>query len=204
MVEAGTHNLADIIIVDGGSTDGSLDLAMLGQRHVRTLLTKTGPGKPGGQLRCGYSYALKEGYAGIITIDGNNKMTLRRSAIHRRNCCAWTDFVQASRFVSGGIAENTPLSRWIAIRLIHAPLCSLASGKWWTDSTQGYRGYSRRMLLDPRVQPFRDVFNTYELLAYFTSAPARLHVQRTAHCRAPLSLRGETPTKIATFAEIGD
>ena len=40
------------------------------------------------------------------------------------------------------MAENTPLSRWIAIRLIHAPLCSLASGKWWTDSTQRFRGYS--------------------------------------------------------------
>ena len=60
-------------------------------------------------------------------------------------------FVQASRFLAGGVAENTPKSRDLAIRFIHAPMLSLASGFHWTDTTQGFRAYSRAMLLDPRA-----------------------------------------------------
>ena len=77
-------------------------------------------------------------------------------------------YVQASRFLPGGHAENTPLSRWLAIRLIHAPALSLGAGVWLTDTTQGYRAYSSAYLLDPRTQPFRGVFQRYELLAYLT------------------------------------
>src|SRR4051812_22274084 len=54
-------DLADILVVDGGSTDGSLDPGLLQSRHVRALLVKTGPGRLGGQLRCAYAYALGEG-----------------------------------------------------------------------------------------------------------------------------------------------
>ena len=199
MNEERTAALADIIIVDGGSTDGSLDPAMLRRHHVRTLITKTGPGKLSAQLRCGYAYSLQEGYSGIVTIDGNNKDDPAPIASFIESLRAGTDFVQASRFVPGGVAENTPLSRWVAIRLLHAPICSLASGKWWTDTTQGFRGYSRRLLLDPRVQPFRDVFETYELLAYFSVRAPRLGFKCL---ELPTSRRyppGEVPTKISAL-----
>src|SRR5258706_10044570 len=63
----------DVIIVDGGSTDGSLDSATLAGMGLRGLLTKIGPGGLGAQLRCGYAFALDEGYEGIVTIDGNDK-----------------------------------------------------------------------------------------------------------------------------------
>ncbi len=53
------------------------------------------------------------------------------------------DFVQASRFVPGGAGENTSQSRDFAIRFIHAPMLSLFSGFRWTDTTQGFRAYSR-------------------------------------------------------------
>src|SRR5262245_47205992 len=66
-------SLADIIICDGGSTDGSTDPKFLASQRVRTLLVKTGPGKLSAQLRMGYAYALKQGYEGIITVDGNHK-----------------------------------------------------------------------------------------------------------------------------------
>lgn len=66
------------------------------------------------------------------------------------------------------MAVNTPKSRDFAIRYIHAPCLSIASGFKWTDTTQGFRAYSRRMLLDPKIAPFRDIFMTYELLAYLS------------------------------------
>jgi glycosyltransferase involved in cell wall biosynthesis len=160
------HLEADIIIIDGGSNDGSLDLALLNEFNVSGLLTKTGLGKLGGQLRCAYSFALDKGYDGIITIDGNNKdkpEPIKEFISALKN---GYDFVQASRFVKGGIGINTPISRWLAIKLIHAPILSFFSGFTWTDTTQGFRGYSRRLLLDEKISLFRDVFQEYELLAY--------------------------------------
>ena len=66
-------SIADIIIVDGGSTDGSLELDSLQQVGVRGLVVKKGPGKLSTQLRCAYAFALDQGYQGIVTIDGNDK-----------------------------------------------------------------------------------------------------------------------------------
>ena len=60
------------------------------------------------------------------------------------------------------------------IRWLHAPLLSLASGFHWTDTTQGFRAYSRRMLEDPRVAPFREIFQKYELLAYLSYRAPKL------------------------------
>jgi glycosyltransferase involved in cell wall biosynthesis len=190
--------IADIIIVDGGSKDGSLEPSALQALGVRGLLLKTGPGKLSAQLRCAYAFALDEGYDGVVTIDGNDKddpEAIGRFIAALEN---GIDFVQASRFVRGGKAENTPLSRDLAIRLIHAPLLSLASGFKWTDTTQGFRAYSRKLLLDPRLSIFRDVFATYELLAYLSyRAPLLGHrcVELPTERRYP---KGEVPTKISS------
>ena len=46
---------ADIIICDGGSTDGSTDEANLRKWQVNTLLVKKSAGKQGAQLRMGRS-----------------------------------------------------------------------------------------------------------------------------------------------------
>ncbi len=172
-----THRIADvadIIIVDGGSTDGSLALEALRQHGVRGLLVKTGPGKLSAQLRCAYAFALEQGYQGIVTIDGNNKDDPEAIPRFIAALEQGFDFVQASRFLPGGRGINTPLLRHLAVRYIHAPLLSLASGFKWTDTTQGFRAYSRRLLLDERLAPFRDVFNTYELLAYISYRAPRL------------------------------
>jgi dolichol-phosphate mannosyltransferase len=67
-------NLAvDVIVCDGGSTDGSNDAALLSRHGVRTLLNKTGPGKLSAQLRVLFAYAVEQGYAGMVMIDGNGK-----------------------------------------------------------------------------------------------------------------------------------
>ena len=82
------------------------------------------------------------------------------------------------------------------IRFIHAPALSFSSGFSWTDTTQGFRAYSRRILLDQRVVPFRDVFISYELLAYLSYRIPKLGYV----CRELPTTRqypaGEVPTKI--------
>lgn len=191
-------SIADIIIVDGGTTDGSLELDELKQKGVRGLVVKKDSGKLSAQLRCAYAFALDQGYDGIVTIDGNDKddpEAIPRFVVALEN---GVDFVQASRFLPGGVAVNTPKSRDYAIRYIHAPCLSAASGFKWTDTTQGFRAYSRRMLLDPKIAPFRDAFSSYELLAYLSyRAPALgyLCIELPTGRRYP---DGEVPTKISS------
>jgi dolichol-phosphate mannosyltransferase len=197
MAALGIERDADIIIVDGGSTDGALETSRLKSLGVRGLLVKTGPGRLSAQLRCAYAFALKLGYHGIITIDGNNKDDPGAVASFIRALEQGVDFVQGSRFLPGGIAENTPRSRDLAIRLIHAPLLRLSSGFPWTDTTQGFRAYSARLLLDPRIAPFRDIFMAYELLAYLSYKAPRLGyscIELPTTRRYPT---GEVPTKIS-------
>ena len=164
----------DVIIADGGSTDGSLDRAILEETGVRALMTKRGAGKVGAQLRIAYAWALDQGYEAVITMDGNGKdgadgIDRFVDALDRGY-----DYVQGSRYVRGGKAINTPLDRKIGGRLIHAPVLSLAGRRWLTDTTNGFRGYSRRYLLDPRVAPFRDVFDRYQLLFYLSIRAGQL------------------------------
>lgn len=158
----------DVIIADGGSYDGSLEPAFLREHGVTALLTKKGPGKLSAQLRIAYSWCIGQGYDGIVTIDGNGKDGVHAVTDMVRRLDEGYDYVQGSRYLPGGRAENTPLQRTLANRLIHAPLLSMSGRHWFTDTTNGFRAYSARYLLDPRVQPFRDVFSEYELLFYLT------------------------------------
>lgn len=188
----------DLIIADGGSTDGSLDEATLRARGVRALLTKTGPGRLSAQMRMAIDYALAQGYAGVVTIDGNDKDDPGAAPRFAELLREGFDHVQGSRFIPGGRHANTPLSRLLAVRLLHAPLISLAAGFRYTDTTNGFRGYSRRLLEDPRVQPLRAVFERYELHYYLAIRAARLGLRciETPVARA-YPATGKTPTKIS-------
>ncbi len=188
----------DVIIADGGSTDGSLDLDFLRNVHVRTLLTKEDTGKLSTQMRMAFAYALIEGYEGIITIDGNNKDDPSAIPTFVEALGEGYDHLQGSRFVPGGKAVNTPWARYWAVRLIHAPLISLASGFRYTDTTNGFRGYSRRLLVDSRVAPFREVFSGYELHYYLAIRSVHLGYKvRELPVTRCYPHKGPTPTKIS-------
>ena len=196
-VRAGLPEVVDIAICDGGSTDGSTEEDCLRAAGVRALLVKTGPGKQGAQLRTGIWWALEEGYEGILTIDGNNKDSIENVPRLIKKLEEGYDFVQGSRFVKGGLAVNTPTVRHLAVRAIHAPVTSLAAKQKFTDTTNNFRGYSRKYLTHPQVQPLRDVFSGYELLAYLSTRATRLGLRA---CEVPVARvypKGEkTPTKI--------
>ena len=188
---------ADVIIADGGSTDGSVAREKLAPRSIRSLLVKTGPGRLGAQMRMAFRYALGEGYEGVITMDGNNKDD--PSAIPSFIEALEDGFghLQGSRFIEGGEAVRTPLMRLLAIRLVHAPLISLSARFRYTDTTNGFRGCSSKLLADPQVAVFRDVFSGYELHYYLAIRAARLgyRVKEIPVTRA-YPEKGPTPTKI--------
>jgi glycosyltransferase involved in cell wall biosynthesis len=187
----------DVVIADGGSTDGSTDLGRLRELGVRALLVKRDTGKLSAQLRMGFAFALADGYDGVITVDGNGKDDVAAVPRFVTALDEGADFVQGSRYVPGGRAINTPRERHLAIKLLHAPVTSLAARRRYTDTTNGFRGHSRALLTDPRVAPMRDVFDTYELLAYLPIRAARLGYTCT---EVPVTraypTAGDIPTKI--------
>jgi dolichol-phosphate mannosyltransferase len=199
MQTAGVADLADILIVDGGSSDGSMVPEKLRTLGIRALLIKLGPGRQGAQSRIGWSYALRQGYEGVITVDGNGKDGIEAIPRFCAELDAGFDFVQGSRYIAGGAAVRTPLSRAMAIKLLHAPAIRFASGFRYTDTTNAFRAHSRRLLLDPRVQPFRDIFSNYELLAYMSVRAAQLGFRiREIPVRREYP-GGKVPTKISHF-----
>ncbi len=167
-------DVVDIVIADGGSTDGALDPAFLADQGVRALLVKRDAGRLGAQLRMAFGWALEEGYQGVVTVDGNGKDGVDAVPLLVESLERGVDFVQGSRFVPGGHHEHTPTSRLLAIRLVHAPVSSMLARHWYTDTTNGFRGHSRRLLVDPRMAIFREVFDRYELLVYLSVRAPRL------------------------------
>jgi dolichol-phosphate mannosyltransferase len=164
----------DLIVADGGSTDGSTQLASLALVGATALLTNEGRKGLGAQMRMAFDYAIAEGYSGVIAVDGNGKDDT--SAVPRfvEALKGGADHVQGSRFVPGGRAINTPLLRLLALRILHAPAIRLASGFPYTDTTNGFRAYSRMFLTDSRLQVFRDCFLGYELHYYLAIRAAKL------------------------------
>ncbi|NQX94871.1 MAG: glycosyltransferase family 2 protein, partial [Erythrobacter sp.] len=191
----------DVIVADGGSTDGSLNAEFVREAGVRCVLTKTGPGKLSAQLRMAYAWVVRQGYEGVVTIDGNGKDGVEAVAEMVAKLEDGYDYVQGSRYLPGGEAENTPLERTIANRLIHAPLLSVAGRHLFLDTTNGFRAYSTAYLIHPEVQPFREEFQVYNLLFYLTVRAGQLGL-KVGHCpvvrRYPES--GKVPTKIGGLA----
>ena len=129
----------DIVICDGGSTDGSLEDERLKKMQVNTLLVKKDEGKQGAQLRMGISWALQRGYQGVLTIDGNYKDSIEDVPRFIEKLKEGYDFVQGSRFIRGGHAIRTPLIRHLSVRLLHAPVISLTAKHFFTDTTNNVR-----------------------------------------------------------------
>lgn len=192
-------DLIDIVIADGGSTDGSLEPSYLKKQNVRALLTKKGPGKLSAQMRMVFAWALNEGYEGVVVIDGNDKDDVSAIPNFIKLLNEGYDHIQGSRFIKGGKAINTPKERLVAVKLIHAPIISIASRRRHTDTTNGFRAYSSRLLSDKNLNIFRDIFSTYELhyyLAIEASKNKKFKCTETPVTRK-YPKNGKTPTKIS-------
>lgn len=203
MQEINMASIADVIIVDGGSNDGSIEEIMTRYEWLNAVLQKNDEGKLSSQLLIGYHFAKIRNYKGVITIDGNNKDNPCEIPTMIAKLEQGYDFVQSSRFMSGGKHVNTPISRLIAIRLIHAPLLSMSSSFKWTDTTQGFRAYSLKLINNEKLNIFRACFKEYELLAYITHRAPSLGLR----CieipgERVYPKKGKTPTKIVGFGAL--
>lgn len=188
----------DIIIADGGSTDGSTDHKKLKACNVNTLLVKTDSGKLGSQMRMAFAWALERGYKGVVVIDGNGKDGIEAIPEFIKALKDGYDNVQGSRFIPGGHHENTPKSRLLGLKILHAPLISFASGFKYTDTTNGFRAYSAELLQSEKLQIFRDIFTGYELHYYLAVEAGKQHFKiKEIPVSRVYPKTGKTPTKIS-------
>jgi len=186
----------DILIGDGGSRDSTGDPAVLKNFAVRALLVKTSPGRQSAQLRMLLDYAVDQGYEGFVLIDGNNKDGVEAIPQFFQAMDEGFDYIQGSRFAKGGEEVNTPWDRKLAASLLHVPLISLAAGFRYTDTTNGFRSLTRRVVLDSRMQLFREVFQSYEMHSYMAVRIPRLGFRVKELPVTRVYPRGSTPTKI--------
>jgi len=187
----------DVIISDGGSSDGSTDTKALQALNVNTLLVKKEAGKLGSQMRIAFSWALNKGYKGIVVIDGNNKDSVENINDFVNKLEQGYDHIQGSRFIPGGKAINTPSSRLLGLKLLHVPMMRMASGFKYTDTTNGFRAYSKKLLLDDNMAVFRNVFTSYEFHYYLAIEAAK---QGFKCIEIPVTRtypKGKVPTKIS-------
>lgn len=191
--------IIDIIVADGGSTDGSVDDEFLRKNEITALLTISSRSGLSSQMRMAFAWAMNKDYKGVVVIDGNGKDEVNAIPNFIELLNQGFDHIQGSRFIPGGKAINTPLSRLAALKLIHSPLISIASKTHQTDTTNGFRGYSRKLLLDPQVNIFRNVFVSYELHYHLAIEAGRSSSFTTIE--TPVIRRypkiGKTPTKIS-------
>lgn len=194
--------LVDIVVVDGGSTDGSVEPVFLKKVGVAKRIDS--PLGQSIQYQNGFAWALKRGYRGIITIDGNNKDDVSAIPEFIQALEAGYDYIQASRFIKGGKHKNTPKTRVFFNRFIISPILSLAAGKWYTDTPNAFRAYSRKYLLHPQVKPFRKIFKRYELLFYLVTRANRLGLKTKEIPITRVYPETEVPTKILGIKKITD
>lgn len=164
----------DVLLVDGGSTDDSINVSFFLKHKIHTLIEIKDSKGLSEQLRAAFRWASENNYDKVITIDSNGKDDPAYVFKILEKLNQGFEFVQASRYMVGGKGVNTPLLRHFAIKYIHVPLLRVASGFAWTDTTQGYRGYSSRIFQDQKVGIFRDIFQSYELLFYLSYRLPRL------------------------------
>jgi glycosyltransferase involved in cell wall biosynthesis len=183
----------DTVLVDDGSTDGSTASEALVGWGMRAVLRFPSNRGLSCAIRAGLTWALaQDAYRGVILMNGNNKDDPEALPAFVELLKDGVDYVQGSRFLPGGAGIHTPAFRHWSIRLVHAPLFSLAAGKWMTDTTNGYRAFSRNFLMDPRVRFDREEFRHYEVEQYLAWRAIRLGFRC---CEIPVIRRYPAPGK---------
>ena len=161
-----------ILIVDDGSTDGSQDLARSKGAKVIELGKTIGVGAA---LRAGYRYAVDRGFDVAVVMAGNNKdfpeeIPLLLDPIAGDEA----DLVQGSRWATDSSDfGDMPAYRRLATRL-HPMLFNLISDAHLSDTTNGFRAVTTRLLADPDLKLDQAWLDEYELEVYLLYKAAKL------------------------------
>jgi dolichol-phosphate mannosyltransferase len=160
----------EVLVVDDGSADRSPQVAR--ERGATVLLMGRTVGV-GAALRAGFMWARDRGFDVIVVCAGNNKDFPEEIPRLLDPIVNGADFVQGSRFAKGGRSGGMPVYRQFATRL-HPVLFSIASGKWVSESTNGFRAFRATLLDDTRIHLDQSWLDEYELEPYLYWKAIRL------------------------------
>jgi dolichol-phosphate mannosyltransferase len=194
----GAERLYDVLIVDDGTTDGSLDAVEARGFHVVRNGRNLGLGA---SIKKAFRYALKNDYQILVIMAGNgkddpNEIDRLVEPITKGDF----DFVQGSRFLKGGAYGNMPLIRLLATKIVHPTIFSVLSRHRVTESTNGFRAFKTSILCDKRINWEQDWLDQYELEQYLHFKVVRLGYKRTEVAVSKIyPTKGPGYTKVKAF-----
>lgn len=162
----------DVLVMDDGSTDGSMEALRGTRAHILSNATNEGIGSA---MKKALIHAREKGYDVIVIMAGNNKDDPTQiPRLVQPIIEGGYDFVQGSRYLKGGDFGNMPLYRRIATQFVHPILFSIIARKRVTDSTNGFRAFRLKLLDDPRINIHQQWLDKYELEPYLFFKAIRL------------------------------
>lgn len=171
----------DLLVMDDGSTDGSLDDVSPDVLVLRNAINRG----IGYSMKAVFAFALERGYDILVIQAGNDKDDpMQIPALLAPILEGGADFVQGSRFLEGGEYGNMPAYRVLGTRAVHPWLLSIAARKRVTESTNGFRAFRTTLLRDPRIDWRQDWLDRYELEPYLLVKAITLGYR---HCEVPVS-----------------
>jgi glycosyltransferase involved in cell wall biosynthesis len=132
----------DVVVVDDGSTDATAEVARAADAEVEGQRDDRGPG---GALRTGFRYAVREGYERGIQFDADGQHDATQIAALLTALDDGADMVIGNRF--GGQSHSYELGRVRAGAMgVMRFFVRQFSGQRFTDTSSGFRGFSRDVL----------------------------------------------------------
>jgi glycosyltransferase involved in cell wall biosynthesis len=133
-------SISEVILVDGGSTDGTVEVATRLRPDVR-VLRQTAPGKGNG-LRMGMEAANGDI---VVTIDGDGSMDLDELDLFLAALFDGADMAKGSRFLKGGGSDDFSPLRNVGNRAMIL-VTRLLFGGPVSDPNYGYNALWKRVL----------------------------------------------------------
>jgi len=140
-------NKVDVLVVDDGSKDNTATLAKNAGANV--LKNEKNQGK-GSALAKGFSYALKNGYDAVITMDGDGQHSPDDIKFFLESA---SNNPEAHLFLGNRMhsAKNMPLVRWIT-NIFMSMVISCVAGQKVNDSQCGFRLIRKEALQNLRLK----------------------------------------------------
>lgn len=178
----------DVVVIDDGSVDRTAAVARAGGATVLSLPYNLGIG---GALRCGFRYAVDQGYERAVQFDADGQHDSDALATLLGPLDDGVDLVIGSRFADGSGTYDVSWGRGKAMGLLRWVVRMLA-GQSITDTSSGFRAFSAEML---------EFFATSYPSEYMESVEALLLAVNAGYCVAevPVVMHSRTAGEASTL-----
>ena len=187
------------LVVDDGSIDQTADVARQYGAHVVSLPLNSGVG---GALRCGFRYAVENGFAAVIQCDADgqhlpNHLIDLVDAANRTNA----HMMIGSRFGSENTTHDPTLLRRFAMSVL-SKVAQHATKHKITDSTSGFRLIQQPLLGELAVQlPAYYLGDTFETVV--VAGRAGYHIEEIGVAMAPREFGNSSSGDVRSILLIG-